>query len=97
VGWQFKGSTPVWAKILAGVLVVNTLLQLAASFSIPRWSPLQPDDFHSYPIRQRGSPTFFVQPWLGVYSDYGLYAGFALLLLFFLLLLINRDQLERTP
>jgi hypothetical protein len=38
-----------------------------------------------------------VQPWLGAYSDYGLYLGFVLLALFVLLLWVNRDQLERIP
>ena len=50
---------------------------------------------HSYPVRFRGGPTFFVQPWLGTYFDYDIYVGFALLSLFGVLLWVNRDKLER--
>ena len=94
---QFKGKTPGWAKILAGVLMLHILMQIATAYWIPRWTPIQPDTMHSYPIRFRGGPTYFVQPWLGAYSDYGLYAGFVLLAVFALLLWLNRDQLERIP
>jgi hypothetical protein len=97
VSWRFKGKTPPWANILATVIVVNTVLLLATSFAIPRWSPVQRDNVHSYPIHFRGGPTFFVQPWLGAYSDYGYYAGFGFLALFFLLLWLYRDRLERIP
>ena len=97
VKWQFKGKTPGWAKLLAGVLVLNILLQIATAYWIARWAPIQTDPVHSYRIRVRGGPTYFVQPWLGAYSDYGLYLGFVLLALFGLLLWVNRDQLERIP
>jgi hypothetical protein len=92
---QFKGKTPVWAQILTSAIVVEMFLQIAATYWIPRWAPLQPDVTHSYQIRFRGGPVYFVQPWLGAYSDYGLYAGFALVGLFFLLLWLNRDKVER--
>jgi len=97
VKWQFKGKTPGWAKILAGVLVLNILLQIATAYWIARSAPTQADLVHSYRIRVHGGPTYFVQPWLGAYSDYGLYLGFVLLALFAVLLWVNRDQLERIP
>ena len=95
--WQFKDKTPAWAKILAGVLILNIVLQVATAYWIPRWAPIHADRVHSYPIRFGGGPTYFVQSWLGAYSDYGLYAGFFLLAVFALLLWVNRDQLERVP
>lgn len=75
--------------------MLNMLLQIATAYWIARWAPIQADPAHSYRIHGRGGPTYFVQPWLGAYSDYGLYLGFALLVLFGLLLWVNRDQLER--
>jgi hypothetical protein len=96
VGWQFKGKTPAWARILAVVIVVNLVFQIVASFGIPRWAPLRRDSMHSYPLHFRGGPTYFVQPWIGMYTEYGYYAGFALLALFFLLLWVKRAQLEKT-
>ena len=97
VKWQFKGKTPGWAKVLAGLLVMNILLQIATAYWIARSAPIQADLVHSYRIRVHGGPTYFVQPWLGAYSDYGLYLGFVLLALFAVLLWVNRDQLERIP
>jgi hypothetical protein len=93
--WQFKGKTPWWAKILAGLLVLNIFMQIATAYWIPTWAPVQSDPVHSYRIHFRGGPTYFVQPWLGTFSEYGLYAGFVLLAVFALLLWLNRDQLER--
>ena len=95
--WQFKGKAPGWAKVIAGLLMLNILLQIATAYWISRWAPVRTDPSHSYPIHFGGGPTYFVQPWLGAYSDYGLYAGFILIALFALLLWLNRDQLERTP
>jgi hypothetical protein len=97
VKWQFKGKAPGWAKLIAGLLMLNILLQIATAYWIPRWAPVRTDPAHSYPIRFGGGPTYFVQPWLGAYSDYGLYAGFVLIAVFALLLWLNRDQLERVP
>ena len=77
--------------------MLNILLQIATAYWIARSAPIQADLVHSYRIRVRGGPTYFVQPWLGAYSDYGLYLGFVLLALFALWLWVNRDQLERIP
>ena len=96
MGWQFKGKTPAWARILASLIVLNLVGQIAASFAIPRWAPLRRDLVHSYALHFRGGPTYFVQPWVGMYTEYGYYAGFALLALFFLLLWVKRGQLERS-
>lgn len=93
--WQFKGKTPAWAYILTVLLLVNIGLQIGTAYWISSRAPVQADSVHSYPVRFRGGPTFFVQPWLGAYSEYGFYAGFALLGLFALLLWLNRDKLER--
>ena len=96
VSWRFKGKTPAWASTLAALIVVNLAGQIAVSWAIPRWAPVQQDAAHSYRIHFLRGPSFFVQPWLGMYTEYGYYAGFVLLALFFLLLWINRGQLEKT-
>jgi hypothetical protein len=77
--------------------MLNILLQIATAYWIARRAPIQADLVHSYRIRVRGGPTYFVQPWLGAYSDCGPYLGFVLLAVFGLLLWVNRDQLERIP
>ena len=78
------------------LLIVNVVLEIAAAYWIPSRAPVEADSVHSYPIRFRGGPTFFVQPWLGAYADFGFYAGFVLLGLMLLLLWLNRDKLERS-
>lgn len=95
--FQFKGKTPAWALILTGLLLINIITQIVAAYWIPHWAPIQPDLTHSYQIRFRGGPSYFVQPWLGAYFDYGFYAGLALVGLFGLLLWLNRDKIERIP
>ena len=77
------------------LLLVNIVLQIVTAYWISTQAPVQADSVHSYPIRFRGGPTFFVQPWLGAYDDYGFYAGFVLLGLLLLLLWLNRDKWER--
>jgi hypothetical protein len=96
VRWKFKGKTPAWAYVLTVLLLVNAVLQIAAAYWISSRAPVEADPVHSFPVRFRGGPTFFVQPWLGAYNDYGFYAGLVLLGLVLLLLWLNRDQLERT-
>ncbi|MFZ0734606.1 MAG: hypothetical protein WAM79_19965 [Candidatus Sulfotelmatobacter sp.] len=93
--WQFKDRTPAWAWILAVILILNIALQIATAYGVPRWAPVRADLIDSYPIRYQGGPTYFVQPWLGLYFDYGFEAGFGLLALFIVLLFLNRDNLER--
>lgn len=93
--WQFKGKTPAWAYVFAVLLVANVLLQIVTAYWIPTWAPVRSDSVHSYPVRFRGGPTFFVQPWIGTYFDYDVYVGFALLGLFGIVLWLNRDKLER--
>jgi len=95
VRWQFKGKTPIWAYVIAALLGMNILLQLTAVYWVSWYAPTQHDRTHTYPIRFRGGPTYFVRSWLGVYDDYSLYIGFALLGVFLLLLWLNRDKLER--
>jgi len=95
MNWQFKDGTPIWAWILAVLLILNIALQIATAYGVPRWAPVRADLIHSYPIRYHGGPTYFVQPWLGLYFDYGFEAAFGLLAIFIVLLFLNRDKLER--
>ena len=77
------------------LLLVNVVLEMVTAYWISSQAPVAADPVHSYPTRFRGGPTFFVQPWLGAYNDYGFFAGFILLGLVLLLLWLDRDQLER--
>jgi hypothetical protein len=93
--WQFKGKTPLSIKILFGLMIVNLAGQLGVAYAIPHWAPLQPDAVHSYLIHLRGSPAYFVHPWLGAYFEYGFWSHFVLLGLAFFIAWIHRGELER--
>ena len=77
------------------LLLVNVVLEIVAAYWISSQAPVEADSVHSYPVRFRGGPTFFVRPWLVAYNHYGFYAGFVLPGLVLLLLWLHRDKLER--
>jgi hypothetical protein len=93
---RFKGKAPVSIKIIFGLLGLNFLGQLATSYLIPKWSPITADAAHPYLARYKGLAGYFVQPWVGIYFDYGFWLHFILLALFFVMLWVHRDQIERT-
>ncbi|MGC2474764.1 MAG: hypothetical protein WA485_10545 [Candidatus Sulfotelmatobacter sp.] len=96
MSFRFKSKAPVLIKVVFALLCVNALGQLATSFAIPRWSPIAPDAAHPYMVHFKGLAGYFVQPWLGMYFDYGYWTHLILLALFFVTLWVYRDQIERT-
>jgi FtsH-binding integral membrane protein len=95
MSWRFKGNTPLSIKVVFALVAVNFLGQLAASFVIPRISPITADAAHSYFVRFKGAAGYYVTPWLGMYFDYGFWTHFVLLAAFFLMVWVHRDQIER--
>jgi len=94
--WQFRGKAPLPIKMVFILLGVNFLGQIATSYAIPRLSPITADAAHPYFVRYKGAAGYFVQPWLGIYSEYGFWLHFVLLALFFFLMLwVYRGQIER--
>jgi len=92
---QFKGKTPVAIKVTFALVGLNFLGQLATSFLIPKWSPITPDEAHSYLVHYKGFAGYYVQPWVGLYFVYGFWLHFILLAVFFLMMWLYRDQIER--
>lgn len=95
MSFRFKGKTPAVIKVVFARLCVNGLGQLVTSYAIPRWSPITPDAAHPYMVRFKGFAGYFVQPWLGMYFEYGYWTHLVLLALFFVMLWLYRDQIER--
>ena len=93
--WQFKGRPPASVLIVFALFLANSVLLTGAGYFIPHSSPTQPDAAHSYAIRFKGGAVYFVQPWLGKYFSYGLWAGFVLFALCALIMWFHRDELER--
>ena len=96
MSWRFKGKTPTAIKFVFALLGVNFLGQLATSYLIPKWFPITADAAHTYLVRYKGAAGYFVQPWLGMYFEYGFWLHFILIAAFFLLLWMHRAEIERT-
>jgi hypothetical protein len=77
------------------LFMVVVVLDIAAAWSIPEWSPNVPDRLHSVPIRYKGGVTYFVQPWLAQATHYGDWLALGLGATCFVLFLVHRDKLER--
>jgi hypothetical protein len=94
LGWRFKSRTPLWFKIIVGVLLSDSLVHVGLLMTVSWWAQSSRDALHSYWVPFRDGVNYFVQPWFGRYLDsWWLSAGlFALLMV---LLLLNRNQLER--
>jgi len=93
--WQFKDKTPASIIVVFVLLAINFVGQWATSYLIPQGSPITPDAAHPYFIRFKGGAGYFVQPWMGIYFEYGFWLHFVLLALFFLMLWVYRDRIER--
>ncbi len=93
--WQFKEKTPLVVKVVALLFFAVIGVDLAASWSIPEWSPTVPDAVHSSPMKFRGGPTYFIQSWLARLMHDADWLAVGLGAALFLLFWVYRDQLER--
>jgi hypothetical protein len=94
LGWRFKGKTPLWFIVTAGLLLLNALLHFGMLLTISSWAQPVKDADHSYRLPFRDGAIYFVQPWIGEYLN-AWWIGVGLLVALALLIFLNRDQLER--
>lgn len=94
MGWRFKDGTPLWFKLIVGLLVVDSALHFGLLFTVSTWALSSRDAAHSYRVPFRDGRIYFVQSWLGRYLDTW-WIGFGLFALLALLLVLNRHRLER--
>lgn len=94
LGWRFKERTPVWFKLIVGLLIVNSVLHFALLWTVSSWAWSAPDSIHSYRVPFRDGVIYFVSSWLGWYLD-AWWIGVVLFALLALMLVLKRDQLER--
>ena len=95
LGWRFKGRTPLWFKLVLGLLMTDSALHFGMQCTVSSWARTSPDAIHSYRVPFRDGGIYFIQPWLGWYLD-AKWTGVGLLILLLLLLVLNRRQLERS-
>jgi hypothetical protein len=94
LGWRFKDKTPLWFKLIVGLLMADSAAHFGLLSVVPMWAQSSRDAVHSYWIPFRTGVNYFVEPWLGRYLD-AWWISVALLAILALLLLLNRNRLER--
>lgn len=94
LGWRFKDGTPLWFKVVVGLLMANATAHFLLLSVVPMWANSSRDAVHSYRIPFRDGVNYFVDPWLGRYLD-AWWIGLGLLAILGGLLLLKRDELER--
>jgi hypothetical protein len=94
LGWRFKRRTPLWFKLIVGLLMADATLHFGLLFTVSSWAQKLPDPIHSHRVPFRDGVVYFVQPWLGWYLDEK-WIAVGLLALLILLLVLKRRQIER--
>jgi hypothetical protein len=94
LGWRFRNRTPLWFKLIVGLLMADSALHFGLLFTVSSWARRLPDAIHSYRVPFRDGGIYFVQPWLGWYLD-AKWIGFGLVAFLLLLLVLNRGHIER--
>jgi hypothetical protein len=96
LGWRFKDRTPLWFKLIVGLLIVDSILHFGLLSTVATWaSSSRRDADHSYRVPFRDGVNYFIQPWLGMYLD-AWWISVGLLAILGVLLVLHRDQLERS-
>lgn len=93
-GWRFKEKTPLWFKLIVGLIAADSVVHFALLWTVSSWAMASRDAEHTYRVPFRDGAIYFVQPWLGHYLD-ARWFGIGLLVLLVVLLLLKRNQLER--
>lgn len=95
MGLRFKDKTPLWCKLIAGILIADAAVHFCLLLTVSSWASAVRDAMHPRPLPFRDGVVYWVGPELSWY----LHAWWIALGLFFLLvalLVMHRDQLERT-
>jgi hypothetical protein len=94
-GWRFKEKTPLWFKLIAGLLFADAALHFILSSIVSWWASPMRDAAHPRPLPFRDGVVYFVGPEISWYLS-AWWIAVALFFLLVVLLLVNHDQLERT-
>jgi len=92
-GWRFKGKTPLWFSLVAGLFFLDAVLHFALLGTISSWAQGVPDVLHTHGLPFRDGNMYFTSAWLGAYLD-ARWTTPALFVLLLILLFVYRDQLE---
>jgi hypothetical protein len=95
MSWRFKGSTPLWFKLVAGLLLADTALHLGLALTVSSWASPVRDAAHMHPVPFRNGVIYFAPAGIGWYVS-AWWIGVGLFVVMLGLLFANRDQLYRT-
>jgi hypothetical protein len=94
LGWRFKGATPLWCKVMLGLIVVDSVAHFVLLAFVSSWAAVARDAVHPYPLPFRDGQVYFVAPWMGAFLNAWWIAP-ALFGVLVVMLVVKRDQLER--
>ena len=94
-GWRFRGTTPIWFKLIGGFLLADAVAHFALTSTVSMWAQTSPDAAHSHRVPFRDGSIYFAAEWLGKYLE-AWWISVGLFVVLAVLLLLNRDKLERS-
>jgi len=94
-GWRFKERTPLWVKLIVGLLFADSMLRIVLQLTVSSWARASLDALHPYRLPFRDGRIYFAPLWLGKYAD-AWWISVALFAVMVVLLVLKRDQLERS-
>jgi hypothetical protein len=95
VSLRFKGKTPVWFSVVAGLLVADAAAHIGLLSTVSWWASRVRDGAHPRLLPFRDGVVYFVTPEVGWYLS-AWWIAVGLFLLLAVSLIVNRDQLERS-
>jgi hypothetical protein len=94
MSWRFKEKTPLWFKLVAGLLMADAAAHFFLAATVSWWASPIRDAMHRRPLPFRDGVVYFVSPVVGWYVS-AWWIGVGLFILLIGLLVANRDQLQR--
>jgi hypothetical protein len=95
MGWRFKGKTPLWFKLIVGILIADATAHFSLLWTVSWWASPMRNALHPRPLPFRDGVVYFVGPEVSWYLG-AWWIAVGLFFLLVMLLVMNRDQLERT-
>ena len=93
-GVRWKGEAPLYWRLLNVVLILDIVLGLLFTFSIPFWAQKYRDSVHTSVVSFRSAGTYYLRPSVGWYEPGWLFIFLGLMALQWVVVLIKREEIE---
>jgi hypothetical protein len=94
MSWRFKEKTPLWFKLIAGLLIADAAAHFCLLGTVSWWASKARDEIHPRPLRFRDGVVYFVSPEVSWHLS-AWWIAVGLFIVLAALLVANHDQLER--